>query len=224
MELRSDVLEAQMRAAQSDLKVYDVRAGADLMTEYRRLAKVADQRLVRIEAAKHDKGYGAIEKYAYANAMRSIHSFSGESAKRFNTKPPENPQALQRKINDILVFLNSPTSTKSGVKKVYEKRAKAFNETFRDPDTGEPANFTWQELEALFNSRLWHKLDGLPYRTAFYALANLSRKKGKEKDAIIKELKKNGKSANVKLSDEDTNDAIVKAIAEHADELSNILK
>ena len=121
MELRNDVLEAQLRAAQSDLKVYDVRAGADLMKEYRRLAKVADQRLVRIEAAKHDKGYGSIEKYAYANAMRSIHSFSGEGAKRFNTKPPDNPQALQRKINDILVFLNSPTTTKSGVKKVYEK-------------------------------------------------------------------------------------------------------
>lgn len=130
-----------------------------LLAKYRKLAKRADQRLVRLEGYRHDKGFKGITEYAYKTAMRDIKSYSGEKAKRFNTAPPpENPKgrdpnkALKEKIADIERFLASPTSTKTGVIAVNKKRAEALNNSsklFGD----EPADFTWQEW-----ANFWEKV------------------------------------------------------------------
>ena len=130
-----------------------------LLAKYRKLAKRADQRLVRLEGYRHDKGFKGITEYAYKTAMRDIQSYSGQGAKRFNTAPPpENPKgrdpnrALKEKIADIEKFLASPTSTKKGVIAVNKKRADALNNSsklFGD----EPANFTWQEW-----ANFWEKV------------------------------------------------------------------
>ena len=217
MQLRHDVIEAQAKSAEYKLKVYTVDPAKDLASEYRRLAKAADQRLVRIEGYRHEKGYEAVDKYAYNVAMRNIRQYSGEGAKRFHTKMPDNPQTLEKKINDMLLFLNSPTSTKQGIKKVYQAKADTFNEMY-------DADFTWQELSLLYNSKLWAKIDSMPYRTVLHAMGKLSKESKKQKDEILAELKKEGKNANVKLSDEDTNKAINEYLGEYADELKTILK
>ena len=124
---------------------------SELIKEYRKLAKRADQRLVRLEGYKHDKGFKGITEYAYKKAMKDIHSYSGLRATRFNTAPPpadyskRDPNAeLKKKIADIKRFLESPTSTKKGTIQVYKNRAYALNHSsklFGD----KPANFTWQE-------------------------------------------------------------------------------
>ena len=94
---------------------------------YRRLAKQADQRLVRLEklAAQGDPGYKGVLSWAYARAEYDIsHKWGGSSTKpRFNTKPPEDVNALKAKINDIQSFLEDKTSTKSGIDKGYKKKA-----------------------------------------------------------------------------------------------------
>ena len=59
---------------------------AELEKEYHRLAKRADQRLVRLEGYRHDKGYESITSYAYATAQKAIKEWSGDKATRFNTK------------------------------------------------------------------------------------------------------------------------------------------
>lgn len=99
----------------------------ELLKEYRKLAKRADQRLVRIEAAAHEKQYENIKSWAYKNAMRDIWVYSGKGAKRFNTKPPETLGALQRKINDINNFLNMKSSTIKGTREVMKKRVDTIN-------------------------------------------------------------------------------------------------
>lgn len=99
---------------------------------YRRLAKQADQRLVRLEklAAQGDPGYQGVLSWAYARAEYDIsHKWGGSSTKpRFNTKPPEDVNALKAKINDIQSFLEDQTSTKAGIKASYKKKADTFNE------------------------------------------------------------------------------------------------
>lgn len=218
MQIRHDVIEAQARAAEYKLKVFDIDPTKDLASEYKRLAKVADQRLVRIEGYRHEKGYEAVDKYAYNVAMRNIRQYSGEGAKRFHTKMPDNPQTLEKKINDILLFLNSPTSTKKGIQKVYQQKADTFNKMY-------DADLTWQELSSLYSSKLWAKIDSMPYRTVLHAIGQLSKKSKDKKKDIINELKAEGKNAaNVKLSDEDTNKAINEFLGQYADDLKTILK
>lgn len=111
---------------------------------YRRLAKQADQRLVRLEAASHDTGFKKIKNWAYKKAIKDIEHWSGAGSMRFNTKPPETKQQLEAKIHDIRAFLEAPTSTKSGVLQTYKKRAASINKTIPG------ANFTWEDLAKVF--------------------------------------------------------------------------
>ena len=124
-----------------------------LMSEYRTLAKRADQRLVRLEKrANSGQEWKAVTKYAYANAMEEIKRFSGANAKRFNVNPPNNTQMLEAKINAMKRFLESPTSTTSGIRSTYEKRVNTINKEYG-------TDFTWQELKEFFDSTLSQKLD-----------------------------------------------------------------
>lgn len=131
---------------------YEMRPGESIQGYYRRIAKVADQRLVRLERLADQSGYGNADQWAYKKAMRDIVTWSGDSASRFNTKPPENIKQLQAKINDIKSFLGAPSSTKSGITKVYQTRANTINEKYS-------TNFSIGDIENLFSSSFWKKVD-----------------------------------------------------------------
>lgn len=124
----------------------EIRPGESDMEYYRRLAKAADQRLVRLEKLAEEPGFSAVKKYAYARAMRDIESYGGEGDKlRFNTKPPEVRQLFNEKIMDMRAFLSSPTSTKAGIIEVYKKRVETINKKYG-------TNYTWQKLADFFDS------------------------------------------------------------------------
>lgn len=107
---------------------YEQKPGESIESYYRRIAKVADQRLVRLERLADQPGYGNATQWAYRQAMTSIETWSGEGAKRFNVKPPEDIHALRAKINDIKTFLGKPSSTKAGITQIYQKRVKTIND------------------------------------------------------------------------------------------------
>lgn len=123
----------------------------DLLKEYKKLAKRADQRLVRIEGYRHQKNMKGIESYAYKSAMKDIRRFSGEGAKRFNTKAPESDTELLKKIASIKKFLESPTSTKQGILKLYKKRADELNKNSKIWGDDKEGNLTWQDYARIFN-------------------------------------------------------------------------
>lgn len=146
----------------------------ELMREYRKLAKRADQRLVRIEkhVAVRDK-YAEMKNYAYKRAMVDIRKWSGENATRFNVKPPQSTVSLKAKIKDIKQFLESPSSTvapakenyvldlegnkiQGGIRNIYERRAATLNAKY-----GEFLDnpFTIGNIGDFFESALWKKLD-----------------------------------------------------------------
>lgn len=134
----------------------DYKPGESDLEYYRRLAKAADQRLLRleqlagkVEGVKGTPGYEKATMYAYDRAMRDLEIYGG--GKRFNTKPPLNKDGtidnrlLHEKMADMRAFLSSVTSTKSGITQVYEQRAKTFNEQFG-------TSYTWMDLADFYQS------------------------------------------------------------------------
>lgn len=124
----------------------------ELLKVYRKLAKRADQRLVRLEGLKHYKEFEGVETYSYKGALKAIRSWSGPEAKRFNTAPPKNIIDLQKKISDITRFLEAPTSTKRGIMDIYKRRTDTLNKTFFGDD--KKAYLTWQEW-----ANFWDRVD-----------------------------------------------------------------
>lgn len=122
---------------------------------YKAIAKTADQRLVELERLSKKKGYKEVTEWAYSNAMRDIRGMFGEDATRFNRKLPDkvNLNTLYKDINKILKFLNSPTSSVSGIDIIYDKRAKTLNKNYG-------TNLNWDTTGRLFESRLWKKTGG----------------------------------------------------------------
>lgn len=176
----------------------DYRPGETDLQYYKRLAKVADQRLVRLEelaGLRKDKqgnlipgkpGYEKVTKYAYDRAMRDLELYGGGN--RFNTKPPLNPDGtvdnrlLSEKLSDIRTFLSSVTSTKAGIEQVYKERANTFNTQFG-------TNYTWQDLADFYHSGDAQKaLQYASSDTIQKAIGKIMRAKAK----VLKDMKANG--------------------------------
>lgn len=168
-----------------------------LETEYRKLAKRADQRLVRLEAYSYQ--YKGVLNYAYAKALHDIRNWSGENAKRFNTKPPANTNQLRAKIKDIETFLNSETSTLIGGKKdetkgilnVYKNRANTLNKKYG-------MNLTWKQLANFFEKGLFEKLDTTYDSGAAFEILNTYKANQKE---ILDQIKR-GEEIHVTVDDD----------------------
>lgn len=181
----------------------------ELVKEYRKLAKRADQRLVRLEAYQHQKGYRTATKWAYAKAMKDIKKFDGENAKRFNTKPPASKTMLIAKIQDIKSFLESPSSTMKGIKSVYKKKADTVNKKYG-------TKFTWEDLANYYMSGEAEKLnEQYGSKTALRAIAVI-QKTGKKEVEKIKELSDKHK----KVSDKVVQKAVDDILADEGIDLS----
>ena len=94
---------------------------------------------------------------------------------------------MREKINDMIRFINAPTSTKQGIVNVYKKRADTLNKNWG-------TNFSWEDMAAYFESGQAKKWDeALGYQTALKTIAVLQKNKKK----IIKGIE-NAKEQNVK--------------------------
>lgn len=138
-------------ARKYDMNVREQRAGESDLAYFRSLAKMADSRLKRLESYKDDENFKGVLQYAYSNAMYDIRALTGDpEATRFNRVPAKNKdgsinqRSLHAKINAVKRFLESPTSTKTGVTKVYKQRADTVNRRYG-------TNFSWQELAAYYS-------------------------------------------------------------------------
>ena len=159
---------------------YEMRPGESLQGYYRRIAKVADQRLVRLEDWSK-QGHKDVLEWSYKRAMRDIAQWSGDNAKRFNTKPPANINQLRAKINDIKEFLGSETSTKGNINAVYAKRVSSLNENYG-------TTYQVDDLKSLFSDSLWKKMEAKNYDsdTIMKAIGYIQEKATDEE--VLKEL------------------------------------
>lgn len=171
-----------------------------LLAEYKKLAKRADQRMVRLEqAAKRGGEMSAATEYSYRKAQRDAEYYSAGKSKRFNAQTPKTNKALKAKINAINDFLESPTSTIKGIKNIYKKRADALNASYG-------TNFRWQELADFFNSATWKKLiSEIPSDLVMKAYARLQ----KGGDELIQEIKEN---PSKQIAEDEIQDFITKRL------------
>ena len=179
------------------------KAGETDLQYYRRLAKQADQRLVRLEGYQHDRNFANVTQWAYARAQEDISKWSGPDATRFNTAPPMKKSGgeaaidetrLRSKIQDIKAFLESPTSTKKGITQVYKNRVDTINQKYG-------TNFTWQQFAKFTESETFNKLDWeYGSKTIMKAIGVIQSKFKNAEDlqARMDEIEQN----HVKLSDD----------------------
>ena len=169
---------------------------SELEKYYKKLAKRADQRLVRLERYQEEKGFESITSFAYRRAMKDLEDWGG--GKRFNRKAPRTKQGLVSKIKDIERFLASETSTKQGAIKVYKKKAKQLNKQFG-------LNLSWKESAILFQTEFAKKLfKEFGYRTALDTIATLSEDRDVTR-AKIKDTTSRFKVTGMKGADDEIN-------------------
>lgn len=186
------------------------KSGESDVAYYKRLAKQADQRLVRLEqlAAKHEQDYEGVLTFAYRSAMSDIRMLTGNrDATRFNvvtkkTKTGEvNKALLHAKLNAVKRFLESPTSMKSKIIEVYKERAKTINE-----DSG--TNFTWQEIARIRESAAYETLRD-KYKDSNLVLKAIWQQKVK----MMPERMQKSLDQNLRVSDDKVASTIEKAMA-----------
>lgn len=168
-----------------------------MVKEYKHMADIADRRLRRLEKLSQQKGFEAVEQYAYKKAMKDIRHWTGEGSTRFKRGVPTSMQSLKAKMRDIQEFLSAATSTKGGIKKVYKKRADTINKKFG-------TNFTWQEMGDYMSSSAWEKHDSeYGSQTALMAIGEIQ---GLDDQTI--ERIRSGRDANLHISNAKVEDAV----------------
>lgn len=186
----------------------DQKPGESLEQYYRRLAKTADQRLVRLEDYSDQIGYKVATKWAYSRAVKDIAKWNkgqkGVKFMRFNTAPPKDTEDLLAKINDIKTFLQAPTSTKSGITSVYKKRADTVNKRYG-------TKFTWQQLAKYYESgqaTVWDSKFGS--KTALKTIGQIQKNKKKLQDDI-----ENADAKDLKVDNEILEKTVEKALKDN---------
>lgn len=128
----------------------------EIEKEYLRKAKIADQRLRALEKYEHEVNFETATKWAYARARRDIQSWGGSN--RFGTSKKTikklTTEELTMKLADVETFLNSKSSTKSGIKEIYVNRANTFNKKYG-------TNVSWQEFANFIKSDSYDKIDAM---------------------------------------------------------------
>ena len=191
-------------AAEYSTQIRDIRPGESEVQYFRSLAKVADQRMVRLERLAMQDNYKGVLSYSYQSAQYDIKALSGNpNATRFNIALKKNKDGtvnqamLHAKINAVKRFLEAPTSMKKTITQSYQKRADTINKKFG-------TNFTWQQMGRFFESRAYNEMRGKHFASDMILKAiGRIQKTAKKKDIQA------GVDQNIRIS----GDAVVNEVA-----------
>ena len=205
--------------SQKQIDAVQRKTGESTIDYYTRLAKQADQRLVRLEKLSTESGYENVTKWAYSQAQYDIKALFGDDRTRFNVKPRKlksgqfSEKHMQAAISSMKQFLLSPTSTKGGINKVYGERAKTINERYG-------TDFNWKELAQFFENDMDSILD-LQYgsKTKMKAIGSIQRHQWKSVDDITNYVEY-AKSHNMKVPDDEVVNMAKKMLEKHGDKIS----
>ncbi len=190
----------------------------DLVKEYRKLAKRADQRLVRLEKLSGQKDFRQVKQWAYKNAVTDALEWGADVKKpRFNIKPPKSKTQLLAKMQDIKNFLEKPTSTKAGIVQVYETKAKTLNEKYAEYGL----NLNWSDVGTFFESTLYKKLSKkYSSGTVIKAIATMKQNEGQ----LLKDFAQH-KASHIKTEDNDMiiDDAIKRMTSYYKNDVKKLL-
>lgn len=179
-----------------------------LKKEYVKLAKRADQRLVRLE--RRFKTVPELEGMAYRRAVFDIFKLTGIGGNpRFNRAIPKDIKHLRRAVKNVERFLGAVTSTWKGyIRKDVQKRVDTLNEKYT-------TNYTAEDLQRLGASGIIDRFkDKGGSETGMKALGFVQRKKAELKELVDKARKQHKKLRDFKEYRELTkdNDTLVNKI------------
>lgn len=150
--------------------------------DYRREVSRVNKQLYRLE--KHyEKTGGNIMATAYKGIIRDIKAMFGEQ-KRFSKSMPATVREYQKRMNAIRRFYEKPSSTITGAKNVFQKRAESISAKAN-------ANVTSEQLMALFETGLFKQLvkDTFGYVTGVKAIGRIQR----QGERILRDLEQGKK-------------------------------
>lgn len=181
---------------------------AKLKKEYVKLAKRADQRLVRLE--RRFKTAPELEGMAYKRAVFDIFKLTGIGGMpRFNRAIPRDLKHLRRALKNVERFLGAVTSTWQGFKrKDVQKRVDTLNQKYN-------TNYSAEDLQRLGSSGLIDRFKNKGgSETGMKALGFVQRKKEDLKRLVDKARKQHKKLRDYKEYRELTkdNDTLVNKI------------
>lgn len=185
-----------------------------LRSEYVKLAKRADQRLVRLEQLETKPGFENVTKYAYAWAQKNLQRWSGKlEGSRFNAAIPSDIKSLEAKLHIVKQFLDMQTSTKGGILKTYKKRADALNKKYG-------TNFTWQDLSKYFNSSIAERAAAkFGSKTALRVIGQMQKKS----DEVINAIKSKSENTIMVSGTKNVKKKVAEFLQENGLELLDLL-
>lgn len=166
----------------------EMKTGESLSEWYLRLAGAANKRLERLEKLSKQEYYKPAMKWAYNRAALDVRKWKPGGKVRF----PEGQkwaitasmERIMGAISDVRTFLESGTSTKEGIKNVYQKRADVFNAA--EPQLrpggkkvgGYGTQFTWEQMAKYYETE-WNKKwnDIFGSKTALRVIGELQKHK-----------------------------------------------
>ena len=190
---------------------------AKLQKEARKLAKRANQRMVRLERYAQREEYSSVTEYAYKEAQRDIRGLYGKTGDRLrfteNQKLIEisdgtknvtgsrlyylNYMSLKAKVNAMEKFLGAKSSTLADIKLPSGERKEGIK-TVYDKRTATinkkyGTNFTSAQLKAFFASKQQEKLEQAVGSDAMFIVAATikGKKLASNKREMAKFIKKN---------------------------------
>lgn len=186
------------------------------LKQYNKLAKKADRRMRELERFSRYEEYESILNYAYRSAKHSIEKWSPPGTEdklpRWQRNAPLDTNSLKGKIRDIENFLNKPTSTVTGVTKIYKKRTDTINRKYG-------TNFTWKQLANYFESGVADKGDSkYGSKTTLRAVGEIQ----KNKKEIINALK-NKVDIHIQVDDVAVQNAVNGLLSEQGLSITQLL-
>lgn len=152
----------------------------DLEKEVKPMLKEANAKLLNLEKLSKKEGYENIKEYAYRVAINEIRKIRGEEYKYFNI--PKNTHQLEKTKRALERFLDSPTSTRSGIESVYTKNAESLNEKFG-------SDLDWQDMADFLRSAKFEELKAqYDSDTAILMMKALYKNKDISKENFVKKL------------------------------------
>lgn len=129
----------------ANLSKYNKMNVSELAEERRKLAKRANQRMVRLEQA-------GLDKFAYKKAQSYLY---GMGRKRFSeSRKATDIYHERRELAELEKFLNSVSSTPSGLEKKYKNAYKTLKSNFN------LENLTFSDYLEVLESEAWQKGSG----------------------------------------------------------------
>ena len=197
---------------------------ASMYADFRQQAKIADQKMRRLEKLSTQENYKGVLQYAYARAKRDIKEQTGKDTKkmRFSANIPTTLKGLASYSKDVERFNRSESSTKQGITNIYKRRAETVNikygrvagaKSLKAKKLAGWKDLTWQDLANYYEKEKNTKLDSkLGSSTQMKVLGRFKRLENKDKEQQAKDIQA-VIDGSKKLSDDEIENTRIQMLA-----------